>query len=155
MQIYINQLIEDLTAAQNKKQSLNQSPTHESFEDYIAEVERYLNGEGEEPIGDILGMKEECFPPANRLTEKQLNTVSDAYLECLESWNVSIDLPDNLPAALKYTLLINTLKQKIIAMDSGITHLELCHYDSEWCPFGIKFCRCIETDKDKEFMNSI
>jgi len=146
MQTYITQLIEDLSAAKNGEFNMNQTPMHESFEDYIAEVERYLSGEGEQFIKDILDIQEEYFPPVNRLTDEQLNAVSDAYLDCLYSWNICIDMPDNLPASLKYTLLIGTLKQKVIVMDSGITHLELCHYDSECCPFGKEFCRCMDTD---------
>jgi len=146
MQTYITKLIEDLTAAQNKEVHTNQNTTTESFEDYIAEVERYLSGEGEQPIRDVIGIQEECFPPTNRLTTEQLNAVSDAYLECLESWSICIDIPEKLPAALQYNLLVGTLKQKVIVMDSGVTHLELCNYDSESCPFGLEFCRCIDTE---------
>ena len=71
------------------------------------------------------------------------------------SWNISIDLPDNLPASLKYTLLTGILKQKVVVMDSGVTHLELCNYESESCPFGIDFCRCLNSDEDSEFMDSM
>ena len=151
MQTYITQLIEDLTAAQNKEHI----STPENFEDYIDEVERYLSGDGEQSIRDIIGIQEECFPPADRLTQQQLKTVSDAYMECIESWNICIDLPDNLPVSLKYTLLTGTLKQKVVVMDSGVTHLELCNYESESCPFGIDFCRCLNTHEDSEFMDSM
>ena len=81
MQIYITQLIEDLKAAQNKEHI----STPENFEYYIDEVERYLSGDGEQSIRDIIGIQEECFPPADRLTQQQLKAVSDAYMECIEA----------------------------------------------------------------------
>jgi hypothetical protein len=153
MQTYITQLVEDLTAAQGVVSNTKQVPTLESFEDYIAEVERNLRDEGERCIKDIIDIQEVAFPPANRLNPAQLNAVSDAYLECLYSWNICIDMPENLPEALRYTLLISTLNTKIIVMAHGFTHIELCNYDSTCCPFGIEFCSCIETEGNTEYMD--
>jgi len=155
MQTYINQLIEDLTAAQSKENAINRKLIEEDFEAHIAELERYMNGEGKQRIRKIIGKKKEAFPPVERLTDQQLNAVSEALLECLYSWNITIDLPKNIPAALQYKVLVDALKYKVVIVSSGFIHLELCHYDSECCPFGKEFCRCLDTEEDKKIMNSI
>lgn len=155
MQTYITQLIEDLTAAKSKENSINRKLIEEDFEAHIVELERYMNGEGKQRIRKIIGKKKEAFPPADRLTDEQLNAVSEALLDCLYSWNICIDMPEQLPASLKYTLLVYALKYKVVVVSSGFIHLELCNYNSESCPFGIEFCRCIDTEEDKAFMNSI
>ncbi len=88
------------------------------------------------------------------MTEEQLNAVSEALLECIYSWNICFDMPELLPVGLKYTLLVDALKNKVVVVSSGFTHLELCNYESASCPFGIEFCRCIESEEDIEFMKS-
>jgi hypothetical protein len=147
MQTYITQLIEDIQASTDKaKQTINKQLIGENFEAHMEEFERYMRGEGKQRIRKIIGLKKEDFPPADRLTEEQLNAVSHALLECTYNWNISIDLPDGLPAVLKYNLLVHSLKYKVVIVNSGFIHLELCHYDSEACPFGLEYCRCIDTD---------
>jgi hypothetical protein len=149
MQTYITQLIEELHASQiNAQHVINKQLIEENFEAHMADVEHYLSNDGAQPIYEIIGLLPECFPPATRLNENQLTTVSSALLECLSSWNICIDLPEKLPAALAYTLLVKSLQDKIVVQNSGVIHLELCHYDSEDCPFGTAYCRCMDSEDD-------
>ncbi|MGN6645697.1 MAG: hypothetical protein ACTHJT_04120 [Cytophaga sp.] len=149
MQTYITQLIADLKTAQSKAEhTINKQLIEDNFEAHIADVERYLSNEGAQPIYEIIGFLPKYFPPANRLNENQLTTVSSALLECLSSWNICIDLPEKLPSALAYTLLVKSLQNKIVLQNSEAIHLELCHYDSEDCPFGTEYCRCMDPEDD-------
>jgi hypothetical protein len=50
MNHYISQLIEDLHSAHRSEQSVKPTHQEETFESYIAEVERYISGEGFETI---------------------------------------------------------------------------------------------------------
>ena len=44
MEHYISQLIEDLQSAHRKKQIVKPTPQEETFESYIADVERFISG---------------------------------------------------------------------------------------------------------------
>lgn len=145
MQTYITQLIEDLHASIDRAAHTVNQP-EESFDDYIADVERYLHEEATETIHEIIGISEDYFPPADRLNKDQLNGVCIALLDCLGAWNMCIDMPEKLPITLAYTLLVSALKKKIVLTNSGVMHMELCDYDSDDCPFGLEYCRCIDTD---------
>ena len=50
MEHYISQLIEDILTAHRKEQIAKPVAQEETFESYIAEVERYISGEGFETI---------------------------------------------------------------------------------------------------------
>jgi hypothetical protein len=148
MEHYISQLIEDLHSAHRKEQSVKPSPQEEeTFESYIAEVERYISGEGYESISSILGLEEFQFPPIERLTDEQMFKVILAFDACLASWNVCLDMPENLPIPLQYKLYLTTLSQKINPVDYGMIHLETCSYNTDNCQLG-EYCHCSAYEDD-------
>lgn len=146
MQLYISQLIEDIAAASRSENSIKPVVQEDSFEAHIAEVERFISGEGYEPLRSILGLEEIQFPPVERLTDQQMESVVFAFKNCLFSWNVSAELPENIPVSLQYTLLVSTLSKNICVQDTGFIHLEFCNYCPEECPFGEEYCECKKFD---------
>jgi hypothetical protein len=147
MELYISQLIEDLHSAHRKVQNVKLSPQEETFESYIAEVECFISGEGYESISSILGLEEIQFPPIERLTEEQMLKVILAFEACLASWNVCLDMPENIPISLQYKLYISTLSKTIDVLNFGTIHLEACTYCSDDCPLG-EYCLCTAFEND-------
>ncbi|MFN8438066.1 MAG: hypothetical protein U0V72_10520 [Cytophagales bacterium] len=149
MQLYITQLIEDITVASRSENIIKPvvQEEEETFEDYIEEVERFISGEGYEYLRSILGLDEIQFPPVDRLTDEQMESVVLAFKNCLASWNVCLDLPQNLPISIQYTSYIRTLSQNIDVVNYGTVHLEACTYCSDVCPLG-NYCDCKEFEDE-------
>ena len=120
----------------------------DSFEAHIAEVERFLTGEGEQLIWEVLGLEEIQFPPVDRLTGAQMASIVSIFEECLLSWNILAHMPENIPLSLRYSLLVSTLAKSVFVQGSGFVHLEFCNYWPETCPFGEEYCQCKDFDID-------
>ena len=154
MEQYITQLIEDLLNAQRAESQELEEEEEFDIEAHFAEVDRYVSGEGEEPIGDILGFEEVQFPPTEKLNNEQMQRISEAFAQCLFSWNITAEIPQNVPIILKYSLLISTLKKQVFIQSTGFIHLEFCEYDVETCPFGAEFCQCKDFENDFDDMDN-
>jgi hypothetical protein len=154
MEQYITQLIEDLLNAQRAENEEIEEEKEFDIEAHFAEVDRYISGEGEEPLGEILGFEEVQFPPIEKLNELQMQRISEAFVECLFSWNITAEIPEEAPISLKYSLLVSTLKKQVFIQNSGFIHLEFCHYDVETCPFGMEFCQCKDFENDFDDMDN-
>jgi hypothetical protein len=146
MEHYIAQLIADILSAQRPNTMLSPVSQEKAFESHIAAVERYISGEGHEPIRTILGLDEIQFSPVERLNDEQMSNVISAFEKFLSSWNICLDLPENLPISLQYELYINTLDKCVAILDFGTIHLEVCSYCPDECTLG-EYCQC----KDYKF----
>ncbi len=156
MEQYISQLIEDILLAHRTKDDSVQNKD-DSFEAHIAEVERYLSGEGEQKISDLCGLESVQFPPKQRLSETQMKQVAEAYEKMLHSWNIDIYIPEKLPVSLRYDLLIGTLERKVFVTNDEYSHvgIDLCNFDVDNCPFGTEYCTCKDEMKLWEGENGV
>lgn len=149
MDQYLQQLLEDLRAA-HKPETEFMPPAlteDEGIEAHFAEVERYLSGEYDQRIGDVLGLIPEQFPPAERLTPEQMKSVAEAFMALLFSWNITTDLPDELPIEAAYPLLVTALDKKVYLADGGMVTIEFCPYAPWDCLFG-ELCKCKDIEVD-------
>lgn len=149
MEKYIAQLIEDLLAAQR----IEIEPKNNVIEDieaHFADIERYVSGDYDQRISDVIGFYEEQFPPIERLNHTQMKAVADAYEQLLNSYGIALDLPNELPIEKRYQLVISTISREVYIGDSGCITLEFCHYDPTDCPLGEEYCRCKDLDFDDE-----
>jgi hypothetical protein len=142
MQKYIDQLLEDMAAAQRPEE--DSFPVNEPFsiEQHFEEVEKWLKGE--EPEHDFsyyCGLKAEQFPPVNQLTNKQLKTLFKAFGQLLFSWNLGADIPKSVPLRQAYPLLISILNRNVEIVNHGAVTIEFCTTDPPLCPFG-EHCTC-------------
>ena len=122
MQLYISQLLEDLKATHKVEESSEKVEfldENESIEAHFAEIERYLSGEYNQRISDVLGLFAEQFPPIERLTEVQMEEVVKEMKALLLSWRISTDLPENLPVAKAYELLVGALDEEVCLVGGG------------------------------------
>ncbi|MCU0328601.1 MAG: hypothetical protein MUE53_06385 [Chitinophagales bacterium] len=146
MEKYLNQLLEDILAAHKSENEANYSK-NESIEAHFADVERYLSGDYDQILADVVGLNKEQFPPVEMLTENQMKLLTDALDKMLFSYNISTDLPDGLPINIAYSLMVSVLDRDIyIGNGDGHIGIEFCHYEPQSCPFGDKFCSCKDYD---------
>ena len=141
MQAYINYLLEDIAAAQRQAQSLAEQ-TDQSLEDHFEEVERWISGD--EPDHDFsyyCGLKPEQFPPAEKLSKRQMQAVCKAFKHLLFSWNLDVDIPSRYPLAKKYSLMISVLGKPVDPPKSGFITFEFCTCDPPTCPLN-DYCTC-------------
>jgi hypothetical protein len=133
---YIEQLTEDLQAAHRKK-GKPIPPRFEEGEDFTTMVQ-------------LTGIEPAAFPPVEKLSEPQLQKLTEAMNALIESHHYIINLPKKLPVGIAYQKLLSRWAADIPYFDSCLcaTGWEFCdNPDScdmrEWCDW--LFC---ETDPE-------
>jgi len=142
METYIAQLLEDLQEGSRQLPPapfLTGDPDYLSL-DYIEEWETAPY----HPFGTVMGIEGVVFPPDERLSDEQVERLSEAILALWASRNVFADLPDELPWRVAYRLLVQRWAgEPIQFLAQGMNcHLEFCDYEPENCPFGLAYCQC-------------
>jgi len=152
MQNYLTQFLHDLKGAQNNKpvkpnykvlypDHPANDPEYEGHLDYIMEWEMGPQYDAD----DLFGISVDAFPPAERLTESQQQSLVEAILELWQAFNIVADYPDEVPVTALYNALVNRWKgEPFQYISEGTLHLEFCHYEPEECPWGLEYCTCKE-----------
>jgi len=107
------------------------------------EVEKYLEEEPKETLGDHCGLQKNQFPNADLLTDRECKALTRALEKLYAVFNLDANVPKGLPVRVRYTGMVNVLDEKVFLDWFGITSIEHCHYDYEGvCPFGVSSCDC-------------
>jgi len=116
MEQYVSQLIEDLQAAKSKKVFIKDKDEKATMEEYFE-------------------IKQTAFPPADRLSESQINAINDAILSLLDSHHyiVNITMIKDLPAKNLYQYFVKQWVEKIYYVTAGLLGLEFCDNNPEIC----------------------
>lgn len=142
MHPYLKHLFVDIAAA-HRYDSVAEPTTPLSFEEEMEEVERWV--EGAEPphtFGYYCGLEASNFPPAEQLTEEEMEQVIAAFRQMMFSWNLDIDLPGGLPIAIAYAITIDTLNMKTGIVNSGFMSFDFCTGYAPDCIFK-QYCPCL------------
>ena len=152
MHPYLPHLLSDITAAHRTEPSL--PIVAKTFEEQMEEVERWVAGV-EEPhtLGYYCGLAKENFPPSEQLTEEDLLLVCEALKKMMYSYNIGIDLPDELPAPLRYGLIVGTLNEKTAIPDNGVMHFDFCTGNAPECVLK-EYCPCLKIWNETEDDNT-
>ena len=153
MQEYINQLLEDMAAARREVKEEKEQDEVTSIEQHFEELEKWLAGEPEYSFSAHCGLQTEQFPPAERLTDKQMGAIYKAYKELLHTWNLHVDIPESFPLARAYPLLISTLDHKVEIVSNGFICIDFCSCDVSSCPLG-EHCQCKEYQAESDEMRT-
>ena len=146
MQSYINYLLEDICKACRPQESVSPTATTQTFEEHIAEVEAWLENKPEKTFGSYCGLDRTQFPPAEQLTSPQMESVCKAFKDLLFSWNLGADIPEKVPLAKTYSLLIGILDKEILIVTSGFYYFDFCTGNDEGCELG-EYCPCKTFDE--------
>jgi hypothetical protein len=152
MQKYIDQLLEDIAAAHRPEGEVPPEDKSFSIEQHFEEVERWLESDPAYTFAYYCGLQPEQFPPAERLTIKQLHTIYKAFGQLLFSWNLDADIPKSFPVRRAYSLLISTLHHKVEIVNDGFITIEFCTCDPPSCPFE-EYCSCKKYEKGADEIN--
>ncbi|MEM9848797.1 MAG: hypothetical protein AAF847_12965 [Bacteroidota bacterium] len=143
MQKYINQLLSDIAANTRPEGFFQKKMTQENAEDYFAEVERYVNEEPTESLGDQIEMDKAIFPDASRLTDTQCTRLVQALEKMYFSYGVALDIREGIPIKIAYQHFVEALDKNVFLEEFGTCTIEYCHYDfNGHCPFKMKSCPC-------------
>jgi len=122
MERYVEQLIEELRSAHKTKG-----------------VSEYSEFEGDdEPIVTMVqltGIAPTAFPPVEKLSESQLQKLSEELIALIESYNYIINLPKRLPPGIAYQMLLSRWNANIPYVRHGLSALGwmFCDDDPETC----------------------
>ena len=121
MKRYIEQLIEDLRKAQ-KPEGVSVYPEHE------------YDPDSSTTMVELTGIAHNVFPPAEQLSESELQLLSEELKALIESFNYIINLPKRLPPSMIYEKLLSKWEADIPYVTSGLSAegWEFCE-DPETC----------------------
>lgn len=150
MQAYINQLLEDMMAAQRCTEEKKDRPRPISIEEHFEEIERWIASEApRHTFSYYCGLTLQQFPPAEYLNNEQLGMLCKGFRDLLFSWNLDTDVPESMPLKLAYPFMISALAEKVDIVDDGIIGIEFCTCDPPSCPFK-EYCCCIKYFSDAD-----
>jgi len=147
MHPYIPYCLEDIAAAHHLEiDVLEYLPM--TFEEEMEEIENWVAGE--EPLhtfGYYCGLSAEQFPPPEQLSDDDMKLVCDAFNKMMFSYNHGIDLPETLPIAFAYKIIVDSLNMKTNIPKSGLMHFDFCTGYAPDCIFK-EYCPCIKIWND-------
>jgi hypothetical protein len=142
MHPYIPHLLSDIAAAHCTEIPEEKIP--QTMEEHFEEIDKWVNGE--EPkhtFGYYCGLQSENFPPPEQLTDEEMVLIRNAFEKMMHTWNQGLDLPENLPVAFAYKMIVDSLNMKTDIVNSGQMHFDFCSGYAPECVFK-EFCPCLE-----------
>jgi len=143
MHAYIPYLLEDI----EKSCRITDSKTYRpSIENYFDAVESFLD-----PSARVFSFSHHCgiyaadFPLPEQLTEQEMNILVKALVDMMISWNISVDLPKDLPSHRAYKLTVGVLNKKLAILNQGIVGVDFCTGEPQGCELE-EYCPCSKGD---------
>lgn len=137
MHPYFKHLIEDIRAAHCIQPSDNiygnacnvaENPDSFSFSQHT--------------FGYYCGLQPENFPPAAQFCAEEIKMVNKAFKNMMATYHCTVNLPENLPAAMEYSILVDTLHKKITQPGNGPVRFDCCSGFPPDCVFK-EHCSCL------------
>ena len=127
MNRYIDQLIEDFNLSESLAEPEPEiGDSYEEFEEYMLEFEKGELVDSKEKAG----VSYEELPPADKMTDKQVERLLEAMLNSLSANGTDVSFPgDGVPVKLAYKELREHFKEGFYAMSGWV--IDFC---SGWCP---------------------
>src|SRR5690554_3025513 len=114
-----------------------------SLEQNFAEIDRWVAGENLHTFAHYCGLQPLDFPPAEQLKNDDLLKVCEAFKQMMLSWNLGIDLPDDLPLSMKYTLMVDLLNTETVIPTNGTIVFDFCTGYAPECDLK-SYCPCLK-----------
>lgn len=161
MQHYLEQLINDLKTSAREHLARPSPLDHHAHKDedgrleaeleqHFADVERYVAGESDGTMFTIIGLPPEAFPPAERLTDTQIGTLTGELLKTWKAFSTYSDHPKEIPVRLLYPELLRVMHEPcLIGYGGSTSHQDYCYGESNDCPWPPEFCRCKDFDDEE------
>jgi len=152
MHIYIPYLLADIeNASRNEDFYTSYKP---SIENYFEAVESFLDPNASlKSFSSHCGIDSSDFPPADQLSDEEMRTVVKALHKMMFTWNISMDLPEDLPADFAYKLTVEVLDRKLAILNHGIVGVDYCTGNPEGCELK-EYCPCSKMDRSNYDFNA-
>ena len=142
MHPYIPHLLFDIAAAH--RTGISEEIFSQTMEEHFEEIDKWVSGElPEHTFGYYCGLKSENFPPAVQLADEELILIRKAFEKMMNTWNHGIDLPEKLPVAFAYKMIVDSLNTKTAIVNSGQMSFDFCSGYAPGCVFK-EYCPCLE-----------
>ena len=151
MRTYIDFLIQDIQNAFRPEdffERKNKISFNDELENKLQEVDDFLNYSDGPSFKNYCGLRLEDFPPAEMLEEEDIVLLVKTLVKMYESWNILVDLPENLPAEFGYRLAIGLLERSMPIMQHGFFGMDFCTGNPEGCEFQ-SYCPCLKYWEEK------
>lgn len=140
MEKYVKYLLSDIAAAtQNVPVYMMEEPDEEMPFITVEEEEKTARWES---LGSWIKIKQEWFPPVNRLSESQISRIVAAMHRCLYAFGYIPHFPTGLPIDKQYEVLVDYLNKQVPILIYNSYQLDFCGYEPKSCPFGKQYCQC-------------
>lgn len=142
MHPYIPHLLADIGAAHRTEIPEEKFP--QTMEDHFEEIDKWVSGEEpEHTFGYYCGLNSENFPPPEQLNDEEMILIRKAFEKMMFTWNQGISLPEKLPVAFAYKMIVDSLDMKTSMVNSGQMSFDFCSGYAPDCAFK-EFCPCLE-----------
>ncbi len=148
MQDYIDFLVEDIEAAHRPADYFSKpkkNTEEEDLEEALQESEKFVNQERMLGFEGYCGLKRENFPAVDKLSEEQLAKVTSSFVKMMESWNLVVHFPEDLPQPMRYGLLMEILVGPVMIFKHGYWGFDFCTGNPEGCKLG-EYCPCLKSE---------
>lgn len=100
------------------------------------------------PMQEWFGIDKANFPPAEKLSNDELELMVKEIITLWHAYNFDPVLPKNLPARIAYQTLVSYFDKPVTWVSEGIIGVEFCEYDPKNCPFPSEYCMCKDFEND-------
>lgn len=147
MHPYIPHLLADIAAAHRTE--IPEEEVKQTIKEHFEAVDRWISGEEpEHTFGYYCELNPENFPPAEQLTDEEMMLVRKAFDKMTLTWKHTLVLPDNLPVAFAYTLMVSSLNQETNLEISDWMDLDFCISYAPDCELK-EYCYCWDIWKEE------
>lgn len=147
MHKYIPYLLADIKNASRHEDFY--SSYKPSIENYFEAVESFLDPNASlKSFSSHCGIDSSDFPPAEQLSEEEMKMVVNELHKMMFTWNISVDLPDDIPADFAYKLSVEVLDRKLAILNHGIVGVDFCTGNPEGCELK-DYCPCSKMDSTR------
>lgn len=112
------------------------------FDQIIEEVEHYVQDRPRITMFDHFDLLPAAFPPAERLTDEQLEALVHTIRRLWAAFNFTAVIPEQVPARIVYPILLERMAEPAMIMKFGQIGIEFCDYEPKECPWGLDYCTC-------------
>jgi hypothetical protein len=142
MKSYLTFLLEDLKKAHRTSIQDPKDEIPGSFEREMEAIENWASGKNApSTFLDLSGLTLDQFPPPDKLSQEEMDSLVDAFNEMLSTWNMQAEFPQDFPKDRTYTLLISLLDREAWYLPGGILHFDFCTGYAPDCVLK-EFCGC-------------
>ncbi len=155
MHPYLPHLLSDIAASHREEPSeIFTAYENEdlAFEKHFEEIDIWIRGEDPpHTFGYYCNLQSKNFPPPEQLANEDIREVYIAFKNMMHTWNLAMEVPDNLPLPIVYSLIVDILNTKTNIPTLGRMTFDFC---SGYAPDCIlkSYCPCLElwNEMDKD-----